>query len=402
MKRLWRSRRRRFKVLAASVAVAVVASVAAIALGDPLVASANTGGSITASGNSSDPELIQCPNSIGTGLTLCLFTSEDGIPAPYGAENNYYPMNRTKMFRLRDNTDASDPANWDSTIVLTERALWSAGVPQFSYHLWAPGARYIDGKYFLFVPDVLNRSAESTSSRIFVFKSTNGLAASYDYLGQIETAPPFTTAPNTGYASDPQVALPYDGNRWLFYANGDNSNCGGISYAQLNPADMSKLVTPPREAVINGMENSGLGKGSACGSFNRPYVEGPAMYRWDEIGAPWAMPYWYVLVFAAKPGDGVVPPGCDSDNSVIAYAGSNSIDGPWDYQGIIQCGSSTEWTDQASITPHTAKNGKTLIAWHDGGGPNHNRRTHLSCVLWGTDLKIIRVPRSDWNLSNCA
>jgi beta-xylosidase len=408
MRRLLRSGRSRF--LAGSVVLAVVTSGAAIAFGE-VPASANTSGSITQWENSSDPELFQCPRVRSNGWTLCLMTSEDmgNQPVPYGTEKNHYPMNRTKLFRLIDDADASDPANWlYMGAPLTESALYGRGVPADAFHLWAPAARSIDGAFY---PDVLDRSskaAESTSSRIFAFKSTQAAGnGGYTFLGRIDTSPRFVNVPNTGYASDPHIALPYDGNRWLYYANGDNSNCGGISYAKLLTSDMSRLATPPAEAVFTGFENSGLEKGPACGGFDRPYIEGPAVYRWDEIGAPWEMPYWYIMVFAAKPGDGVIPPGCSTDNEVIAYAGANSIDGPWDYQGIIMCGSEGEnggeWTNQASITPHTANNGKTLIAWHDGSGTDgkHNRRTHLSCVVWGADLKIVRVPRSAWNLSNC-
>jgi hypothetical protein len=125
------------------------------------------------------------------------------------------------------------------------------------------------------------------------------------------------------------------------------------------------------------------------------------MYRWDEVGAPYELPFNYVLEFAAKPRDGVAPPECTNDHEVIAYATSWSADGPWDYQGIIMCGSDSEWTNQASITPHTANNGKILMAWHDGGDNRHNRRSHLSCVKWGSDGKIVRIPRLDYNLGNC-
>ena len=356
----------------------MTASVVAIILASAQAAAANTSGSITQWDNSSDPELIQCPNAAGTGLTLCLFTSQDmaTFDVPYGPERNFYPMNKTFLWRLKDNTSASDPTNWQPMgAQIGEQALVNRGlVPNGANHLWAPGARYLDGKYYIYVPDVTNREDESRSSRIFVYSSTNPLGQGpYSYLGRINSNPRFVNVPNGGYASDPQVALPFGGDRYLFYANGDNSNCGDISFLKLNPSDMSSIATVPQEAVINGFENSGLGKGPNCGSFNHPYIEGPAMYRWDEVGAPYELPFNYVLEFAAKPGDGVAPPGCTNDNEVIAYATSWWADGPWDYQGIIMCGSDSEWTNQASITPHTANNGKILMAWHDGGDNRHNR-----------------------------
>jgi len=380
-------------------------SVVALILAGAQAAEANTSGSITQWDNSSDPELIQCRNTAGTGLTLCLFTSQDmgTLDVPYGSEKNFYPMQQTMLWRLKDNTSAADPANWEPMgAQIVEQSLVNMGlVSSGAYHLWAPGARYLDGKYYVYVPDVTNRSDESRSSRIFVYSTTQGLGKGYySYLGAINTSPRFLSVPNSGYASDPQVALPFTGERYLFYANGDNSNCGGISFAKLDTQSMNRLITAPAKAVINGFDQSGLSQNDNC-TEGHPYVEGPAMYRWDEVGAPYELPFNYVLEFAAKPRDGVAPAGCTNDHEVIAYATSWSADGPWDYQGIIMCGSDSEWTNQASITPHTANNGKILMAWHDGGDNRHNRRTHLSCIVWGSDGKIVRVPRLDYNLGNC-
>jgi hypothetical protein len=397
MKKPGRSRAWRFAAVTVSVVALVLTSVQA--------AEANTSGSITQWDNSSDPELIQCPNAAGTGLTLCLFTSQDmGIfDIPYGTEKNYYPMNKTMLWRLKDNTSAADPANWQPMgPQIGEQSLVNRGlVPNGANHLWAPGARYIDGKYYVYVPDVTNRSLESTSSRVFAYTSTNSLGTGpYTYMGVLDTHPRFVNVPNSGYASDPQVALPFGGDRYLFYANGDNSNCGGISFAKLDKESMNRFTTAPKEAVINHFDQSGLSQNDNC-TQGHPYIEGPAMYRWDEVGAPYELPFNYVLEFAAKPRDGVVPPDCTSDTEVIAYATSWSAEGPWDYQGIIMCGSDTEWTNQASITPHTANNGKILMAWHDGGDNRHNRRSHLSCIVWGSDGKIVRIPRLADNLANC-
>jgi hypothetical protein len=387
MKKPWRSRAWRRS--------AVIAFTVALTLGGGHAAQANTSGSITASVNSSDPELIQCPNSAGTGMTLCLFTSLDMGNQPVPSGQNYYPMNQTMLWRLKDGADASKPANWvNQGAVLQESSLTSRGVPSGANHLWAPGVRYWNGKYYLYVPDVLDINDESHSSRIFLFTTTTANGASgYAYVGRVSTP----TAPNAGYASDPMLFVDTHANPYLVYANGDNSNCGGLSIGLLSPTAMTTFAGAAHEITINGF--SGLGSLAAACTSGHPYLEGAALYHWTEVGAPVTLPFLYVLMFAAKPTS--TPSGCSTANEVIAYATSSFADGPYDYQGIIMCGSSSEWTNQASVVKHTANNGKYLFAWHDGGGTTHNRRTHLLCLRWGTDGKVVPIARSSANLSNC-
>jgi len=379
------------------VAPVIASVVAALTLVGAQAAQANSSGSITQYLNSSDPELIQCPNSNNTGMTLCLFASMDmgNVSIPYG--QNYYPMKQTGFWRLQDNTSASDPTNWVwQGAQINESTLYNRnlGVPTNAYHLWAPGVRYLNGTYYLYVPDVMDVNDESYSSRLYLFTTTSYYGAQgWTYRGPVDAG---GAGPNGLYASDPQVAVAFDGNDYLYFANGDNSNCGGLSQGVIDFSHLNNLRNAAR-VQINGFASSGLG---TCGIWDHPYLEGPAMYTWLEVGAPAWVPWDYMLMFAAKPNAGA-PAGCSTDNEVIAYATSWSPTGPWDYQGIIMCGSTSEWTNQASIVKHTANNGKYLFAWHDGGPPNHNRRSHLSCVVWGDDGKIVEVPRLDWNLGNC-
>jgi hypothetical protein len=147
--------------------------------------------------------------------------------------------------------------------------------------------------------------------------------------------------------------------------------------------------------------------GTCNSTVGRPYMEGAALYSWDQVGAPYWVPWNYMLLFAAKPnatdanGNPVPPTGCSSTNEVIAYATSLSPEGPFTYQGIVMCGSTTEWTNQVSIVQHPVIPQKYLFAWHDGGGTYHQRRTHLMCINWDAYGHIIRVGRSGNNLSNC-
>jgi hypothetical protein len=410
MKKPLRSRVRR---LAAIASVFVVV----LTLGNVNSALANTSGSITASINSSDPELIQCPNSAGTGMTMCLFTSQDmgNQSVPYGPEKNYYPMNQTMLWRLNDGADASKSANWGFVgAVLTESDLANhiGLVHNDAFHLWAPGVRYWTptgdvAKYFVYVPDVVDRNDESHSSRIFLFTSTDKSGAncsrfscSYVYIGMVGTDP---AQVNGGYASDPNLFIDSGNVPYLVYANGDASNCGGLSMGRVDFAGIGFIGTP-QQITINNWGTDIVQNGN-CAGLGHPYMEGPALYLSSAIGAPSTAPK-YTMIFAAKPKDGTIPASCassGSDKEVIAYATSNTVTGTYSYQGIIMCGSTTEWTNQASVVKHTANNGKYLFAWHDGGDAAHNRRTHLMCLRWNTSTgKAIQITRSASNLSNCA
>jgi len=386
----------------------VAAVVVTASIGAADVAYADTpGGAITGSRVGSDPELIQCPTASGA-ITLCLYTSED-MTNPWPMGQNYYPMQNTEMFQLTPGTDASDPANWvfkGYNVAEGQLNAQGVGVLTNSLHLWAPGVRYFNNAYYEYVPDVVNMNDESHSSRIWLFKSTNidGIHG-FTFQGLVHTGLPQIQA-NQGYASDPMLTS----NLWstpagsddpyLVYANGDNSNCGGISMGQLNHNDMMNFFSTPWQVVIEGVDP---GLGTCLGGH--PYMEGPALYSWDEVGAPWEVPWWYMLEFAVKPNAGNAP-GCDSSNEAIAYATAWNVGGPYTYGGILMCGSSTEWTTQASIVHHVS-NDKILFAYHDGpqavsgnGGVPHARKTHLQCLTWNGITPNV-IPRSVWNMSNC-
>jgi hypothetical protein len=388
----WRSWRT--ATAAASVLVLILGG-----LGGTGVAQANTSGSITASRNSSDPQLIRCPRADLTGDTLCLFASQDMGDQTIPYFGNYYPMNQTVMWRLKDGADASRPANWDyQGAVVTESKLAPYGVGTNTFHQWAPGAKWYGNRFLLFIPDVLDINDQSHSSRIFLFTSADRFGTGFTGAGKVQTP----STPNSGYASDPDLFIHPNGAMFLDYANGDNSNCGGISLSQLDPADLTRPLSTT-ELSIDGMAGD-FQFGPAC-TGNHPYLEGPSMYLSTAIGLPSSSPK-YTLIFAAKPKDRTVPAPCaatgsTSDKEVIAYAQSLYPTGPWQYKGIMMCGSDSEWTNQASIVQHPTVTVKYLFAWHDGGDTAHNRRTHLMCVRWDANGKAIQIPRSPANLSNC-
>src|SRR5690606_36225601 len=147
--------------------------------------------------------------------------------------------------------------------------------------------------------------------------------------------------------SDPEVSIE-GSNRYLLWVDGDNGKCGGFRSAKLN-SDMRTLVSGTTKELVS----NGLGVLGNCGGKGRPYVEGASLYKFSES----SMPGPYTLIFPAKPSStpaectsSVTPSGsADTANSVIAYATATNPQGPFTYKGIIICGSTTEWTNQATI-----------------------------------------------------
>jgi hypothetical protein len=113
------------------------------------------------------------------------------------------------------------------------------------------------------------------------------------------------------------------------------------------------------------------------------------------------MPGPFTLLFPAKPDDLTpndteygddIPRECltsnggpGNTNSVIAYATSSNIQGPYNYKGIVMCGSTTEWTNQATITQVDAAGSHApyVIAYHDSPQTIKERKIHAECLFAG-------------------
>lgn len=335
---------------------------------------------VTTSFNGSDPDAEPCTYNGQSGY--CLYTSRDLNQGKAGS--NYYPMTQTAGYF------STDGVSWTyEGVIFTEQSYVNKGwTPSGADHLWAPNVtRASGGLYYLLAPDVSDVNSESTSSYI-------GVSTSSSPFG------PFTpvnklrgnSSVNTGYASDPDAMNdPTTGREYLAYANGDGTNCGGISLGWVNYNFSGYHSSWPRSVEIDGSDV--LGNCSSDPSNPHPYMEGPSLYytpSWGLTGVPGP----YLLEFAAKPPNGVVPAGCEShnqpntDNEVIAYATADNVAGPYTYQGILMCGSTLEWTNQASIIPmRTSDNSTALIMfYHDAataGGPPQNRTLHAECLAYG-------------------
>jgi hypothetical protein len=399
---------RHTRVTPLGVAV-VVAGLVAFAL-PPAPAQADLTSSYLVSStiNSSDPFTMPCSDSSFAWSGTCLYTSSDmgltGLPA------GSYPMHQTLLFTLTTGWDPSVQSNWIYRGPIFDESKIQVGVtdqygnptgfvPPGANHLWAPTvAMGGDGNFYLFVPDVSDDSATGvhTSSKIAVAVSTSALGP-FQYLQTLGIAP--STNDPTAYASDPDVFQTMEPATYVAYADGDFSNCGGISIAYLDGYHMQAVLSTSLQIQING-----IGVLGNCNGTGRPYLEGPQIYFTNTWGS--GLPGPYLLMVAAKPDH--VPTECqgfaqpNSPNEVLAYATSDSPYGPYTYQGVLMCGSSTEWTNQASLMPMNDDTGKQriVLVYHDGpSGPN-NRKVHAECVYYGAG-HFSMVTRTTNGFSTC-
>jgi hypothetical protein len=377
------------------------------------VAAADVGGSFATTTNASDPFVMRCTDEGVQGL--CMYTSQDmGITANLPPDNPY-PMQNTRGFFSSDGG-----RTWaDRGYVFSEDQIpWVPANPndpsQKALHLWAPAAWQDPetGFTYLYVPDVANASLPAqnnplapnvhTSSRIAVAFGFSPFGP-FGYLGSV--ADPNGNVP--GYMSDPEPFSDSTG-RYLLWANGDGDTCGGLSVGtfQANGIHVSNIA----EITINNFPTDWgtcTRKAPFTGTVNnRPYLEGPSLLKFSDLTTRTGLPGPYTLVFAAKPSD--EPGECqnfgqpNTANEVIAYATSSSVGGPYAYQGILMCGSSTEWTNQATIVEVTMANGakRMVLIYHDGPPGTHHRKLHAECLWFGAGT-FAMANRSSTGFTDC-
>jgi hypothetical protein len=390
-------------------AAAAVASLVALAL-PPAAAHADITSNFLVSStiNTSDPFTMPCSDSAFAWSGTCLYTSSDmgttGLPA------GSYPMHQTLLFTLTNGWDPSVTSNWiyrgpifdesQITVGVTDQYGNPTGfVPPGANHLWAPTvAQGGDGNFYLFVPDVSDNSPAGvhTSSRIAVAVSTSAFGP-FQYLQTLGIA---------GYASDPDVFQTMEPATYVAYADGDFSTCGGVSIAYLDGYHMQAVLSSSLQIQVNGWPSWGTCTASDGTYYsNRPYMEGPQIYWTASWGT--GLPGPYLLMVAAKPNN-VVPTECqgfgqpNKPNEVLAYATSNSPYGPYTYQGVLMCGSSTEWTNQGSLMPMYDDTGKQriVLVYHDGPTGANNRKVHAECVYYGAN-HFSMVSRTANGFSTC-
>jgi hypothetical protein len=379
------------------------------------VASADVGGSFASVNNASDPFVFKCFDRDTNLNGYCMYTSQDlGTSGPAG---NPYPMQNTLGFF------STDGRNWTprgtNGVIFTETQL--GFVPSGAKHLWAPAAvQQPNGDTFLLVPDVANMTVPNpsdpwaqnvhTSSRIAVAAPAMGAGA----FGPFQ-ATWFLTDGNgnvPGYMSDPEPFSDSTG-QYLMWANGDGDTCGGLSMSNLSPG--LELLSNVTDVQVTGWPSWGTCTLTAPFTANathprtvsRPYLEGPSLFKFSDSASDLAgLPATYTLVVPAKPTS--VPPECshfaqpNQPNSVIAYATSTNVRGPYTYQGLLMCGSGTEWTNQATIAEIPMANGtkRMVLIYHDGPSGTHNRKLHAECLWYGAGT-FAMASRSATGFSDC-
>jgi hypothetical protein len=343
---------------------------------------------------SSDPEIQQCSDSATGWSGLCLFTSNDlGTHGP--SFDWVYPMESTYLYTMDSGLDPSLPSSWqDRGAIFTESQIpWAGRYPDgtLPQHLWAPTHASFQGMHYLLVPEITDVTQVHTSSRIAIARSSS-LFGGYTYLGAYDIG---------GYASDPAIFFkPQQGREpapipFLVYADGDGDTCGGLTIAQLDYQNITAIAGSPQPIAINGLaENFGT-SGPGCAGKGRPYLEGASLYHFgpDETGSATGSSYY--LIFAVKPEGGFH----GASQEVIAYATASSVWGPYTYQGIIMEGSSTEWTNQASIQKY---GDHYLFAYHDGTSANGlpARKVRGACLTFQRGL-INKIERSTDGFARC-
>lgn len=375
--------------------------------------------------NSSDPYVFRC-NQYGYA-GWCMVTSEDlGIaPIKVGQPGeNYYPMDRTLMRFSRDGLKWSAPSVVsDETYMRTKSGYKVANAD----HMWAPAVRRVGldsdnyGTQRLYVPGLTNAN-NKYSSRIFTTawqsNPTNNPfynPPGFSFLGGDPGVKEVTGAPAGLYMSDPDVFS--DAVNWqtdtskdyLLWADGDFGNCGGLSMRKMTSSSSIQPFTDPVTAQVKVTGFPSNWNCTPAGSANpHPYFEGASLYnmsnfRWTSAEGK---PTKYTMVFAVKPK--TVPTECSSSvgetNSnfeAIAYATASTVTGPYTYQGIIMCGSTTEWTNQAALMEVQGANGewRLVLVHHDGKQTGNsttprNRQLHAEC-LYTVNGKFIKTMRAE-------
>jgi hypothetical protein len=388
--------KRRTAVKLGGVAAAIGGLVLTASLNAPFAAADIGGGLPGISENGSDPMVTKCSFNGQNGF--CMVTSQDlGSGASAAVP---YPMNITKGYFSTDGLNWTDEgrvvAPHTNKSIFEEDKIFNTQpngfVPPGTNHLWAPDLVQVNGTWRLYEPDIFDNSeaGSHTSSEIMMSTSNSpfGPFTTQHVIG-------FSEGGNVAYASDPEVVTE-NGQQTLFWVNGDLQSCGEFWSSPMSSDGLSVSGRETFAVEIDGIP-------SFYGSCHRantafpyaadyPYMEGPSVFKTSDLAPDLTgLPGPYLMIIPMKPAN--TPPECagfgqpNTSLSVLAYATANSLRGPYTYQRILMCGSSTEWTNQAYLAEVTTTTGKKRIAlyYHDGTPTNGNpqRKIHAECLWYG-------------------
>lgn len=249
-------------------------------------------------------------------------------------------------------------------------ALHLRDVPWAARQMWAPDAAHKDGKYYLYFPA----------------KRADGLFQIGVAVGE-QPAGPFVPEPEPiagSYSIDPCVLddgeahymafggiwggqlQKYRDNRYdaAHEEPQDHQPALGPRIARL-AADMKQFAEAPRELVILDPE----GKPLLAGDHERRYFEGPWLHKYGGQ---------YYLSYST------------GDTHFICYATSDSLYGPYTYQGRI-LSPVIGWTTHHSICEF---DGRWYLFYHDSSlsqGITHLRSVKMAELHYGADGRILPI-----------
>lgn len=262
---------------------------------------------------------------------LYLYTSHDED------DSTWFTMNDWKLY----STD--DMVNWTEhpTPLSFKTFEWARG------DAWAAQCIERDGKFYMYVP-VTDRKGESA---IGVAVANSPYGPFYDPLGTPLVQADFGNIDPTVFINDDGQAYLYWGNPNCFYVklNKDMiSYEGGIHAVPMTPESFGRREGNPKRATL--------------------YEEAPWLYK--RKGA-------YYLFYAGGP----IP-------EHLAYATSDSPEGPWKYGGTVMAKEGGSFTNHPGIVDFR---GKTYLFYHDASLPGGSGFTRSVCVRemdFGRDGKV--------------
>lgn len=262
---------------------------------------------------------------------LYLYTSHDED------DSTWFTMNDWKLY----STD--DMVNWTEhpTPLSFKTFEWARG------DAWAAQCIERDGKFYMYVP-VTDCKGESA---IGVAVADSPYGPFYDPLGTSLVQADFGNIDPTVFIDDDGQAYLYWGNPNCFYVklNKDMiSYEGGIHAVPMTPESFGRREGNPKRATL--------------------YEEAPWLYK--RKGA-------YYLFYAGGP----IP-------EHLAYATSDSPEGPWKYGGTVMAKEGGSFTNHPGIVDFR---GKTYLFYHDASLPGGSGFTRSVCVRemdFGRDGKV--------------
>lgn len=262
---------------------------------------------------------------------LYLYTSHDED------DSTWFTMNDWKLY----STD--DMVNWTEhpTPLSFKTFEWARG------DAWAAQCIERDGKFYMYVP-VTDRKGESV---IGVAVADSPYGPFYDPLGTPLVQADFGNI-------DPTVFIDDDGQAYLYWGN---PNC---FYVKLN----KDMISYEGEIHAVPMKPESFGRREGNPKRATLYEEAPWLYK--RKGA-------YYLFYAGGP----IP-------EHLAYATSDSPEGPWKYGGTVMAKEGGSFTNHPGIVDFR---GKTYLFYHDASLPGGSGFTRSVCVRemdFGRDGKV--------------